>query len=283
MTAASGRTEPEAFTAGVREAAAALRDVFEPTPLQRNDYLSAKHGADVWLKREDLSPVRSYKIRGAFNAMRKALARAPRPAALRLRLGREPRPGHGLCLPALRHRGRRLHAGDDPAAEDRQDPPVRRRPGRDPPGRRLFRRDAARRPGLHRPDRRALPAALRRRRRDRGPGHLRARGLRRAPRARPPRHPGRRRRPRRRAWCGSPTRSPPSTEVRLVEPEGGPSLAAGARGGRPRDAARGRQLRRRRRGGAHRRPQLRGAAAASPPETCSSRRRTASAPPWSRC
>ena len=27
--------------------------------------------ADIWLKREDLSPVRSYKLRGAFNAMRK--------------------------------------------------------------------------------------------------------------------------------------------------------------------------------------------------------------------
>ena len=29
------------------------------------------YGADIWLKREDLSPVRSYKLRGAFNAMRK--------------------------------------------------------------------------------------------------------------------------------------------------------------------------------------------------------------------
>ena len=63
--------------AGVRAAEAALRAVFEPTPLQRNDFLSAKYAADVWLKREDLSPVRSYKIRGAFNAMRKALAARP--------------------------------------------------------------------------------------------------------------------------------------------------------------------------------------------------------------
>jgi threonine dehydratase len=62
------------FVAGVREAAAALRALFEPTPLQRNAYLSAKHGGEVWLKREDLTPVRSYKIRGAFNAMRKARA-----------------------------------------------------------------------------------------------------------------------------------------------------------------------------------------------------------------
>lgn len=52
-----------------------MRELFPPTPLQRNDHLSARYGADIWLKREDLSPVRSYKIRGAFNAMRKVLAR----------------------------------------------------------------------------------------------------------------------------------------------------------------------------------------------------------------
>ena len=54
-----------------------MRALFPPTPLLRNDYLSQKFGADIWLKREDLSPVRSYKIRGAFNAMRKQLDRAP--------------------------------------------------------------------------------------------------------------------------------------------------------------------------------------------------------------
>ena len=59
------------FPAAARAATAALRTLFEPTPLQRNDHLSARLGADVWLKREDLTPVRSYKLRGAFNAMRK--------------------------------------------------------------------------------------------------------------------------------------------------------------------------------------------------------------------
>ena len=48
-----------------------MRDVFPETPLSRNDWLSDRFGADIWLKREDLSPVRSYKLRGAFNAMRK--------------------------------------------------------------------------------------------------------------------------------------------------------------------------------------------------------------------
>lgn len=61
----------ENFVQSVSLAESAIRDLFEPTPLQRNDHLSAKYGADIWLKREDLTPVRSYKLRGAFNAMRK--------------------------------------------------------------------------------------------------------------------------------------------------------------------------------------------------------------------
>lgn len=48
-----------------------MRDVFPPTPLQKNVHLSERYSADIYLKREDLSPVRSYKIRGALNAMRK--------------------------------------------------------------------------------------------------------------------------------------------------------------------------------------------------------------------
>ena len=44
-----------------------------PTPLQHNAYLSDKYGAEIYLKREDLTPVRSYKMRGAFNFFRKAI------------------------------------------------------------------------------------------------------------------------------------------------------------------------------------------------------------------
>lgn len=58
----------------VESAEEAMRSLFPATPLQLNDHLSARYGADIWLKREDLSPVRSYKIRGAFNFFRKALA-----------------------------------------------------------------------------------------------------------------------------------------------------------------------------------------------------------------
>ncbi|WP_265501834.1 threonine ammonia-lyase IlvA [Paracoccus beibuensis] len=79
----------ENFVASVRLAEAALRDLFEPTPLQRNDHLSAKYGADIWLKREDLTPVRSYKLRGAFNAMRKLVGPG--------------KPGHFVCASAGNH------------------------------------------------------------------------------------------------------------------------------------------------------------------------------------
>lgn len=65
------------FPARARQATAALRELFPETPLQRNDFLSARYDAEIWLKREDLSPVRSYKLRGAFNAMRKVRARQP--------------------------------------------------------------------------------------------------------------------------------------------------------------------------------------------------------------
>ncbi|WP_152045664.1 threonine ammonia-lyase IlvA [Aureimonas psammosilenae] len=61
------------FHSRVGEAETALRELFPATPLQFNEHLSAKYGARIFLKREDLTPVRSYKIRGAFNFMRKRI------------------------------------------------------------------------------------------------------------------------------------------------------------------------------------------------------------------
>ncbi|MGF9562109.1 threonine ammonia-lyase [Neorhizobium sp. JUb45] len=57
----------------VADAQVAMREIFPETPLQLNEHLSRRYGAEIWLKREDLSPVRSYKIRGAFNFLRKAV------------------------------------------------------------------------------------------------------------------------------------------------------------------------------------------------------------------
>lgn len=66
------------FAQSARAVTEALRGLFEPTPLQLNDHLSARYGAEIWLKREDLTPVRSYKLRGAFTAMTRAMAAGAR-------------------------------------------------------------------------------------------------------------------------------------------------------------------------------------------------------------
>lgn len=44
-----------------------LKTVVSETPLTKNLNISGFHNANVYLKREDLQPVRSYKIRGAYN------------------------------------------------------------------------------------------------------------------------------------------------------------------------------------------------------------------------
>ncbi|TKD71377.1 threonine ammonia-lyase IlvA [Pseudalkalibacillus hwajinpoensis] len=44
-----------------------LKEVVVPTPLQRNEILSDRYNSNVYLKREDLQNVRSFKIRGAYN------------------------------------------------------------------------------------------------------------------------------------------------------------------------------------------------------------------------
>jgi len=50
-------------------AAQRLKNVVNRTPLQLNQNLSKKYQCNVYLKREDLQVVRSYKIRGAYNMM----------------------------------------------------------------------------------------------------------------------------------------------------------------------------------------------------------------------
>lgn len=57
------------LAAAVPDAAARLKGVTALTPLERNHRLSKATGSQVWLKREDLQPVRSYKLRGAYNLM----------------------------------------------------------------------------------------------------------------------------------------------------------------------------------------------------------------------
>lgn len=51
----------------VDEAGTRLEGIIRRTPLERNARLSDMTGSEVWLKREDLQVVRSYKLRGAYN------------------------------------------------------------------------------------------------------------------------------------------------------------------------------------------------------------------------
>ena len=54
----------------IDKASQVLDEILEPTPFQRNANLSDIYDAEIYLKREDLQMVRSYKIRGAYNKIR---------------------------------------------------------------------------------------------------------------------------------------------------------------------------------------------------------------------
>ncbi len=51
----------------IEKAAKKLKGVAKDSPLQLNKRLSEKYGAEIYIKREDLQEVRSFKIRGAYN------------------------------------------------------------------------------------------------------------------------------------------------------------------------------------------------------------------------
>ena len=55
---------------GVRQASENLQGVSILTPLVINERLSNDLNCKIYLKREDLQQVRSFKIRGAFNKIR---------------------------------------------------------------------------------------------------------------------------------------------------------------------------------------------------------------------
>jgi threonine dehydratase len=54
----------------IDKASGVLEEILEPTPFQKNQNLSDIYEANIYLKREDLQMVRSYKIRGAYNKIR---------------------------------------------------------------------------------------------------------------------------------------------------------------------------------------------------------------------
>ena len=74
---------------------ARVYDVAIESPLDPMPRLSQRLGNSVMLKREDLQPVFSFKLRGAYNKMVGLAARGAR-ARRDLRFGGQPCPGRGL-------------------------------------------------------------------------------------------------------------------------------------------------------------------------------------------
>src|SRR5690606_36597829 len=60
---------PYGMKTQVEAAAERLKGIVSHTPLQYSPRLSERYQASVYLKREDLQVVRSYKLRGAFHKM----------------------------------------------------------------------------------------------------------------------------------------------------------------------------------------------------------------------
>jgi threonine dehydratase len=101
-----GQTEPVTVNAALVEAAAErLAGVVATTPLERNGRLSALLGCEVWLKREDLQTVRSYKARGAYNLIAQ-LSEAARAAGVVAASAGNHAQGLAYACSALSVRGR---------------------------------------------------------------------------------------------------------------------------------------------------------------------------------
>lgn len=62
-------TDSTIHASDIQQAQARISSEIAPTPLQYCARLSAETGCEVYLKREDLQDVRSYKVRGALNGM----------------------------------------------------------------------------------------------------------------------------------------------------------------------------------------------------------------------
>ena len=73
----------------IQKAKQRISGVVVNTPLTLNAQLSERYAANVWLKREDMQIVRSYKIRGAYNKIASLSPSAP-PRATTRRASRSP-------------------------------------------------------------------------------------------------------------------------------------------------------------------------------------------------
>jgi threonine dehydratase len=88
-------TTPD-FT-GVRQAAERLKPHMIPTPLIPSAPLSQAFGAEIWLKVETVTPIASFKLRGALNHLLMARAKGPLAAAVTSSTGNH---GQGVAYAA---------------------------------------------------------------------------------------------------------------------------------------------------------------------------------------
>lgn len=123
----------------IEEAADRLAGVIIETPLQFNKRLSDATGAQVWLKREDLQPVRSYKLRGAYNLISQLGADEQTAGVVCASAGNH---GQGVAFACAqaRHRNQGRRAVHHTAAEAAADAPAGRGLGRTDRPRRDLRR-----------------------------------------------------------------------------------------------------------------------------------------------
>ena len=97
---------------------APVYDVATKTPLDAMPRLSDRIGHNVLCKREDLQPVFSFKLRGAYTKMYRLSSGRRTRARRDLRLGGQPRPRRrSFCQPPRHARGHR-HARHHAANQD---------------------------------------------------------------------------------------------------------------------------------------------------------------------
>ena len=100
-------------------------DVAIETPLQEAPLLSARLGNRLFLKREDLQPVFSFKLRGAYNKMSRLSAAELRRGVVAASAGNHAQ-GVALAAAAARHAGDDRDARDDAADQGRRGRRARR-------------------------------------------------------------------------------------------------------------------------------------------------------------
>ncbi len=102
------------------EASELVKRVTNPTKLVWSEYLSAQTGGKVYLKPENMQHTGAYKIRGAYYKI-STMSEEERSQGTDHSVGREPRPGRGVCNAEIRLQGCDRHADSHSADQNKPD------------------------------------------------------------------------------------------------------------------------------------------------------------------